>query len=42
MRAVCGVQFKDRNRFQDTMLILSVNETLHQLAIADSPSNSLL
>ena len=34
VRAMCGVQFKDRERFTDLMLILS--ETIDQLAMANS------
>ena len=36
MRAVCGVQLKDRKRSMDLMLMLGLNETINQLAMANS------
>ena len=33
MRAMCGVQFKDRKCANDWMLVLGMNETLEQLAM---------
>ena len=36
MRAICGVQLKDRNRSKDLMLMLDLNETIDQLAMANS------
>ena len=36
MRAMCGVQFKDRKRSTDFMFMLGLNEAMHQLAIANS------
>ena len=34
--AICEVQLKDKKRFTDLMLILGYNETMDQLAIANS------
>ena len=34
--AMCGVQLKDRKRFMDLMFMLGLNETIDQLAIANS------
>ena len=36
MRAMCGVQLKDRKRFTD--LMLGMNKTIDQLAMANSVS----
>ena len=36
VRAMCGVQLKDRKRSTDLMFILQLNETIDQLAIANS------
>ena len=36
MRAMCGVQLKDRKRSTDLMFMLSLNETIDQLAMANS------
>ena len=36
MRAICGVQLKHRKRSTDLMLMLGLNETLDQLAMASS------
>ena len=36
VRAMCGVQFKDRKRFTDLMFMLGLNETIDQLAVANS------
>ena len=36
VRAMCGVQLKDRKRSTDVMLMLGLNETTDQLAIANS------
>ena len=36
VRAVCGVQLKDRKRSKDFMLMLGMNETIDQLAMANS------
>ena len=36
VRAMCGVQFKDRKRSTDLMFILGLNETIDQLAMANS------
>ena len=38
LRAMCGVQFKDRKRSTDLMFMLCLNETIDQLAMADSVS----
>ena len=35
MRAMCGVQLKDIKRSTDLMLMLGLNETMDQLAIAN-------
>ena len=35
-RAICGVQFKDRKRSMDLMLMLDLNETMDQLVMANS------
>ena len=32
VRAMCGVQLKDRKRSMDLMLILGLNDTIDQLA----------
>ena len=34
MRSVCGVQFKDSKRAKDLKLMLGLNETIDQLAMA--------
>ena len=36
VRAMCGVQLKDRKRSTDLMLMLGLNKTIDQLAIANS------
>ena len=36
VRAMCRVQLKDRNRSMDLMLMLGFNETIDQLAMANS------
>ena len=36
VRAMCGVQFKDRKRSTDLMLMLGFKETIDQLAMANS------
>ena len=36
VRAMCGVQLKDRIRSMDLMLMLGLNETIDQLAMANS------
>ena len=36
VRTMCGVQFKDRKRSQDLVLILGLRETIDQLAMANS------
>ena len=36
MRAMCGVQLKDSKRSTDLMLMLGLNETIDQLAMANS------
>ena len=36
VRAMCRVQLKDRKRSTDLMLMLGFNETIDQLAIANS------
>ena len=35
MRALCGVQYKDRKRSKDFMLRLGLNETIDQLAMTN-------
>ena len=35
MRAMCGVHLKDRKRSKDLMLMLSLNKTIEQMAIAN-------
>ena len=35
VRAVCGVQLKDRKRAEDLMFMLSLSETIDQLAMAN-------
>ena len=35
VRAMCGVQLKDRKRSEDMMFMLCVNETIDQLAMAN-------
>ena len=35
-RAMCGVQLKDRKRSTDLMFMLGLNETIDQLAMANS------
>ena len=34
MRAVCGVQLKDRKRSMDLLFMLGLNEAIDQLAMA--------
>ena len=36
MRAMCGVQLKDKQRSTDLMFILSLHETIDQMAMANS------
>ena len=36
MRAMCGVQLKDRKRSIDLMFMLGLNETIDQLAMANN------
>ena len=36
MRAMCGVQLKDRKRSTDLMLMLGLSETIDQLTMANS------
>ena len=36
VRAMCGVRLKDRKRSVNLMLMLSLNETMLQLAITNS------
>ena len=36
VRAMCGVQLKDRKRSADLMLMLGLNQTIDQLAMANS------
>ena len=36
VRAMCGVQLKDRKRSMDLMLMLGLNETIDQLAMENS------
>ena len=36
MRAMCGAQLKDRKRCDDLMFMLGLNETIDQLAMANS------
>ena len=36
VRAMCGLQLKDRKRSKDLMLMLSLNETIDQLGMANS------
>ena len=36
VRAMCGVQLNDRKRSTDLMFILGLNETIDQLAMANS------
>ena len=36
VRAMCGVQFKERKRSTDLMSILGLNETIDQLNMANS------
>ena len=36
VRAMCGVQLKDKKRYTDLMLILILSETIDQLAMANS------
>ena len=38
VRAMCGVQIKDRNRSTDLMFMLGLNEAIDQLAMASSVS----
>ena len=33
---MCGLQFKDRNRSTDLMFMLGLNDTIDQLAMANS------
>ena len=36
VRAMCGVQLKDRKRSMDLMFMLGLNETIHQLTMANN------
>ena len=36
VRALCGIQLKDRKGLADFMLMLGLNETIDQLSIANS------
>ena len=36
VRAICGVQLKDRKRYTDLMLMLGLNETIDQISMANS------
>ena len=36
VRAMCGVQLKDRNRSTNLMFVFGLNETMDQLAMASS------
>ena len=36
MRAMCGVQLKDRKRYTDLMFMLGLNETTDQLSTTNS------
>ena len=36
VRAMCGVQLKDRKRSSDLMFMLGLNETVDQLGISNS------
>ena len=36
VRAMCGVQLKDRKRSTDLMFMLGLNETIDQLTMANS------
>ena len=36
MRAMCGVQLKDRKRSTDLMFMLGLNDTMDQFAMANS------
>ena len=36
VRAMCGVQLKDRNRYTYLMFMLGLNETIDQLLMANS------
>ena len=36
MRAMCGAQLKDRKRYMDLMFMLGLNDTIDQLAMANS------
>ena len=36
VRAMCGVQLKDRKRSMDLMLMLDLNETIDRLSMANS------
>ena len=36
VRAMCGVQLKDKKRSTDLMFVLSLKESIDQLAIADN------
>ena len=37
VRAICGVQLKDKKRSINLMFMLGLNETIDQLAMANSP-----
>ena len=36
VRAICGVQLKDRKRHTDLMFMLGLNETIEQMSMANS------
>ena len=42
VRARCGVQLNDRTRSMDLMFSLGLNETINQLAMANSVENSVI
>ena len=36
MRAICGVELKDRKKGNDLMFMFGLNDTINQLAMANS------
>ena len=36
VRAICGIQLKDRKRAKDLILMMDLNETIDQLALTNS------
>ena len=42
MRAMCGVQLKDRKSTKDLMLTLVLNETMGQLAMVNNVVNGMV